>query len=496
MRTARAIGVRPTWAVLTEAELFDDVGEPAEQELTLATAVSAAVEANLDLRVQDRALAVGEQEVALARSRRRPRVDLGLDGVMIDADRAEASFGLSPQRTLTGSATVTQLLYSDPVWANIDIQGSLQEARIHDRATLRLDIAGEAAAAYLGILRAETLERVQRNNLSLTRTNLELARVRVSVGIASRAEILRWENQIAQNRRAVIDAMALRRVASTTLNRLLNRPQGDALSAADVEIGDPDFISGQERLYAHIDDPWSFATFQSFMAREALEAAPELRTIDALTAAQERALRGAERDFWLPDFGLLAGLTKGISNGGAGSKGRLPGVASLGFTLPSADSVNWFVGFNVAFAAYEGGAKGAERRGARLELERLQLERRAVAERIEQRSRTALDQMQASLAGIDLARAAAEAARENYELALDAYQSGGATILDLLDAQNIALLSEEDVANATYDFLIDLMQFERAIARFDFFRTPGELDGLLDRVEEFFRQATPSRKPN
>lgn len=53
MATAKAIGVAPSWALITEAELVgEDKKEPARQ-LNLAKAVQEAVAANLDLKAKD-----------------------------------------------------------------------------------------------------------------------------------------------------------------------------------------------------------------------------------------------------------------------------------------------------------------------------------------------------------------------------------------------------------------------------------------------------------
>ncbi len=80
--------------------------------------------------------------------------------------------------------------------------------------------------AYLNLLRAQTLERVQKENLELTRSNLELARVRQQIGISGPAEVYRWESQIATARKEVINANAQRNAAEIGVNRVLHQPLG------------------------------------------------------------------------------------------------------------------------------------------------------------------------------------------------------------------------------------------------------------------------------
>ena len=191
MRTAREIGVSPTWDILLEAELLHPE-EAAARVTLLERAVSEAIETNLDLAVRRRAVAAAAQDVASARSADRPQLEASALALQIDDDRAAASFGSQAERTTSASLTLSQLLYSDPALANIYIQQELQESRAAELEALRLDIALDAATTFLNLLRARSLVRIQRSNLEVTRSNLELARIRRTIGAANPAEVFRW----------------------------------------------------------------------------------------------------------------------------------------------------------------------------------------------------------------------------------------------------------------------------------------------------------------
>ena len=77
----------------------------------------------------------------------------------------------------------------------------------------------------------------------------------------------------------------------------------------------------------------------------------------------------------------------------------------------------------------------------------------------------------------------AAAARRNLDGALDAYAKGLATILDLLDAQNAALISDQVAATSVFDYVIDLMQVERAKGEFQFLRTEEEVEASFRELE-------------
>ena len=97
--------------------------------------------------------------------------------------------------------------------------------------------------------------------------------------------------------------------------------------------------------------------------------------------------------------------------------------------------------------------------------------------------------MGASLANIDLSREAAEASRNNLALVSDSYARGAVSIIDLIDAQQAALISEQQAANAIYDFLLDLLRVERAAGRFSFFMKDEDREMFYRRLDEFYEQA-------
>ena len=109
----------------------------------------------------------------------------------------------------------------------------------------------------------------------------------------------------------------------------------------------------------------------------------------------------------------------------------------------------------------------------------------SVSERIEQRVRAALHVAGSSYASIGLAREGADAARNNLELVSDAYSQGLVSIIELIDAQNAALVADLGAATAVYDFLVDWVEVERAVGRFSLFMTADERSEFFVRLEAF-----------
>ena len=135
---------------------------------------------------------------------------------------------------------------------------------------------------------------------------------------------------------------------------------------------------------------------------------------------------------------------------------------------------------------FQGGEKFIARQKASKELEQLRTQRDAIAERIEQRMRSAMHLAGASLASINQARLAADAAAKSLDVVQDSYSQGVVNIAVLIDAQYAALVTDQAAASAVYDFLIDLMEVERAVGGFDFFLTIGEREAFFTDIDTYF----------
>ncbi|UCH84875.1 MAG: TolC family protein, partial [Candidatus Latescibacterota bacterium] len=92
-------------------------------------------------------------------------------------------------------------------------------------------------------------------------------------------------------------------------------------------------------------------------------------------------------------------------------------------------------------------------------------------------------------AAITQSRLAAEAAGQSLALVEDAYGQGAATIIDLLDAQNNALIADLTAATAVYTFLIDLLELERAVGKFVLQMTDQERADFVDQLTAYMDEA-------
>ena len=478
MRTANLIGVSPPFKVIIEAVMIDEIDKPGTQTIDLYAAMTTAQAQNRDIASTESAVAAGHEQVNIAKAELLPQIHLGLDGRMIDKDFAAWSPILS-ESTVRGNASFSQLIYSDRAWAGYSIEKHLQEAREGELDLVRLDVGLEAATAYLDVLRAQTRLQIQRQNLAFTRTNLDRAQVRVTVGDANRSELYRWESKIASEQAQVMQAAVNQRLATIELNRVLDQPLEVPLELVDNTLDDQYLTVIDPRVDNFTRDPHGLEVLRDFLVQKGLEGSPELQQFDASILATEREHSAATRSFWAPDIGLTGGVNHVFSRSGEGSNIADP---------LAPDDTFWNVGVFVSLPLFEGAARFAETRRTTQDTYRLMRGRQATAQRIEQNVRNSVFQVAASRLAIDLGRAAAEAARLNLEIVADNYTMGLVSLVDLLDAQTNSLNADLNAIDAINDYLIDLMLVERAVGQFTFFVPEEQRAAWVGELEEFDSQ--------
>lgn len=485
MATARAIGFSPGWAMLTEAELLHEDAPANGPVWSLAAVGREALTANLDARASERSVASARQDTRASRAALLPQVQAEATGTVIREATAAASLGQRAQREAGGRIVFSQTLYDDQTWASYRISKYTEEGRVAERRRTELEVVLRATTAYLTVLRAKALARVERENLALTRSNLDVARLKEQVGAAGLSDVYRWQAELAQSRRRVLDAQASVQVASLELNSVLNHPLEEAFQTSDASLDDPSLLVSDPRLLNYLKDPVTFAVFRDFSVQEGVAASPEIRALEAQILAERRKGTAAARSFVMPTVTLEGALSSVFSRGGEGA--ATPSIGGL--SLSRAPDETWSVQLKAALPLFTGFARSARRARSSIEVDRLTIARQATALAVSQQVRATLQFASASWANIAQAREAAEAARNNLALVTDAYSRGVVNVISLLDAQQAALEANEAAANAVYDFLIDLMQAQRAGGEFDFFASTEQREAYYQRLDAFYQAA-------
>ncbi len=476
METARAVDVYPSLAIMTGADILHEQPKNIKRKLTLHQAVAEALEVNLDLAAAGLKVEAGLHSVTEARSPLLPQIGIATSARSIDDDRAALAGGTSPEHAWTGTVGGSQQIYSEKSWAAYTVEQHKQTGREMELDTVRLDIIQQTSVAYLNVLRAKTIEKLQKDNLKLTQANLKRARLRVSIGVAGPDEVYRWETKFASDRQQVLQKESGTLDAMEALNRILDRPLQELFVAEETDLNDPLLMISDQLFFKLMNNPKYFREFRNFSLQEAILNRPEIKAFDAAIAAQKRLKVSSKRSFWLPEFTVEGSVDQYFTDGGNGQRAD---------SRTELDDTDWQIGVFARLPLYEGGRKGGTLGRINEDLARLRINQQAYTNRVAQDMLSALNNTRASYPAISLSREAADAAGRNLTLISDSYIEGIKSIIELLDAQNQALTSDQAAANAVYNFLIDLMGAQRALGEFVTFLPEAERKEWLRRAEEF-----------
>ncbi|MEM9303605.1 MAG: TolC family protein [Pseudomonadota bacterium] len=471
MEVARRIGVSPRFDVLSEAVLLNEEPAPTGAMLTLKSVAETAIEQNLDLLAERYGVDAGRRDVAIAGANLLPQIGLSSSYQQRRVTPLVES-GTFAERSTDAALQLSQPVYVDDLWANRTIQQQVQLSREQFYRQVELDIIQSATISFLNVLRAETQLRILQDNLNLTRTNLELARDRVRVGSSSSADIFRWEARLANVRASVLSGRSTVDQAREALNRILDQPIDERFQL-DAPTVDAPFVFSEADFNKLVDNPRRWRLFMDYSVEGGLAESPELAQFDALIRAKAREVTNLRRDFWLPDVTLSGQYSDNLDQSGVGSGPPFEGIE------------DWSVALQASLPLYAGGGRRAAVSRADLELQQLQAQRAATADRVEQSIRAAMHDAYAAYNNIRLSDEAAVASSQNLALVTDAYSQGVVSIIDLLDAQNASLQADEAAANAVFDFLINVMNAERASGQFGFLLPQAQQDGIAQALRNF-----------
>ncbi len=482
---AEALNLALSWDIVSTARFIMEPKATEGEFLTLREAFFIAWKANLDLDAQRDVVRGGCQDVIRARSSLLPQVDGLVEATKIDSDRARAAGGANPETTAIASVRLRQQLYNEESWRDYDVERWLQASRTFDLEATKLDVFFDTAVSYLDVLRLRATERVQRDNYKVSLANLKRARDRVESGEARLSEVYRWESEIASNRRTLLDVQSRLAAAEKQFNRVLNRCLDEPVKIKDITFDNPDYLLVDQVVNDFVTLPDVFSAYKAFVVYLARERSPELLALRRQIGARLRVLKAAERSYYIPSVGATAEMGHRFHRGGAGKK--FPAGVSV-------DDVESAITLDLTYPLWTSHDRSSQVCKARSELRRLQTTFWATQERIDQRVMDSIDDMRASYLSIDLARSGAESARKNLDIVSDSYARGIISIVDLIDAQNAALASDQDSYNAVYDFFTDLMAMQRASGSFDYLEAETHQENYMQRLKQFVESRTGNRE--
>ncbi|MCK7545676.1 efflux transporter outer membrane subunit [Marinobacter bryozoorum] len=386
--------------VIASAQAPDEQWWQAFESPQLDRLIEQAFARSPDLAATAERVFQAEQQVQVAGSSLFPSVNLSGSTGERSTDNGD---GNSRSESTSASLNVS---YELDLWGRL--AASRNEAQASYQATAfeydsaRLSLAGSVATTWFRLMALDEQLRVARENLAIAERTEDIVDARYRNGAASRAELLRQQTEVL-NQRASLEPVSL------------EYRQTRAALAVLIGVSPLGFeITGEAQSLVDLALPAVDAGLPS----DLLTRRPDLASAEAQLQAADANLVQA-RAAWLPSVSL--GLNAGASTANLASLANP--VETLGWTL------------NLAQNLFDGGTRDAQAAISESRRRALVEDYRSAILAALQETDDALDRLQTSQRREALQRTVSERAERTLELTELRYRAGSDELLTLLDAQ-------------------------------------------------------------
>jgi len=303
-----------------------------------------------------------------------------------------------------------------------------------NREDREVELVATVEGAFFALTRQEHVVRLREESLARAQRFLDSIRRRFSLGLEARAEVLRWEVQVAAERSRLIQATNLMIVGLERFKRLIGYPAWNSLELSwpvesEVDLRMAEGIAAAQHA-ANGDPTWLDAHPAVIAANHAVEAARKQRMV-------------AKAAYW-PRIDV------------GGSVGYLENA-----TLSLDELTQWSIALRLSLPLWHGGSRAADTSQALTEERLAELDLAILREDLFVSDRSLEADLRADLAELENATAAVEQAKVNLRIIGDKRELGLSGNIDLIDAQVVLTQSEVAKTSARFEFLIDLARWWR-----------------------------------
>jgi len=356
---------------------------------------------------------------------------LSLEGLSADPLKKHYGAGLSLTESIFDFGRTQHLIAA---------RSEQMTAARSDQVTAEADVALSVTQAYFGVLRAARLSRLQESNLTQRESTLKQARAFFDAKLRSGVDLELAAANAADAKAAAIAAQGNLKIAFAELNHAMG------------ETGLTEF-----RLEEAPTQPLpSPATAEAAMD-EAAKHRPEVLGAAALSRAADQTLRGVESEL-MP---------------------RLDAIASFGAVVPSpliSANKNYALGLALTIPIYTGGFVEGRVSEEREHRHAANARVEAVREAVRLQAARAFIDVQTREAQVSAAREEVVAGDRSLKLASERYHLELGTIVELTEAETLALAARTRLAEAEYALDLARAELQWAMGARAPMRTPrGEI---------------------
>jgi outer membrane protein len=417
----------------------------AQTPLTLQDAMNRARGQTADARALASTIQEAEARVRQAQSGFWPRVDLtetvqrGNNPVFVFSSLlsqrrfSEANFAIPAlnhpdalTNTRTGIALEQRVFDAGATLLAVEAAKLDRDTAVAAQDGAARDLAFRAAQAFVRVLQLEAAVRATDAAVVASESDQQRARARRETGLVTEADVLAVEVHMADMRQRQITAAG-------------------NLAIARIQLADAVGLPLTATVMAVPPSPRAMPADGDTLVREALNVHPQRRQAELQQQLADNARRTARAGL-LPTVAAQAGWE---FNG-----------ATLGTQQSS-----WVVGAEVRLNLFKGFGDAARMTEAGHAQVRAGAERERVERSIEVEVRAALAQLMAAGAREEAGRTALAQARESQRIIRDRYETGLATVTDVLRAAEATLDAESRATAAELDVILQTVALDRAIGR-------------------------------
>jgi outer membrane protein TolC len=337
------------------------------------------------------------------------------------------------RESVTSSVTLTLTQPVTPLWGLLrllDVQ-----AVGHDAAIAGLDASGrdllfQVRQSYFRLLEAVSNDGIAKDSVEQLTSHVALAREQLAAGRLVRADLLRAQVQQGQARQDRVRSQAAVREATAALAELIGQPTDAPLSPVDP--------------FHDALPPLPVALAEDLVA-QAARSRPDLRELQ-LRRDQAHLQVTASWSQLVPAVSLVGQYQH--------STGQLLAASNQAFA-----------GATLSWDIWDWGTKYYGAQSARAKADQSEQALRSAENKLRTRVLKALQETLADHDGLTLALEVVEQAQESFRLQTERYRAQMATATDLLDAQAALSQAKHRLANARYEYLIELAQLENLIGQ-------------------------------
>ncbi|MDT0540709.1 ABC transporter substrate binding protein [Croceitalea sp. P059] len=477
LSTAKKIQFPLTYQLVFTAHTIENDKNVISYSLT--DILTSALNENLDIKISQQDIQNSTIDIDQAISNYYPDLDASVSYTELSKNQSSDIIGQS-QRSASGNLSLSQVIFSESILANIKTSKYLLEAQKYNTQQDILDVIFDTYSGYFSILQNQASLDIQNENLQLSKTNLDLAKLKKSLGAADNSDVYRFEGEVASNTQLVIEAQANTAITKLGLNQLLNYTLEDEFEIADSSTESEVFTRYKEHpILEAIKSPIGLKKLASFLVLEAQKSNPTGGELLANKNILERQLKLNKRQFYLPTLSASGNLNSTFLRGGMASS------PSEGFEF--ADDT-WNVGLTLNYPIFDGTQRKLDKQQTLISLDQTELSIENFNQNIKLAIQNSLISLFTSYTDLDYSKTALENQEQNFKLNQNKYRVGQVSIVQLLDAQNALVQAKQNYAFSTYSFIQQFLQLEYNLGYFSSLATPEQLQDFEFRLLEFLNK--------